>query len=145
MRFNLHFGLITVPFTGAVFYSGTYQTFLVCSDTKDKGKNTVYVFLIHLFKIMLQSTGAADNTKDVIFTDGPSSEFKNRYCMKLLRSISEKHKRQVSWKYFATSHGKGVINGISGKAKSLVHEKVMIKMMAPQSMTQSVLLKLQRN
>lgn len=114
-------------FTGAVFCAGTCKTFLICSDTKDKGKNTVYVFLMHLFDIMSQFTSAAGDTKDVIFTDGPSSEFKNRYCMKLLRSISKKQQREVSWKYFATSHGKGVVDGIGGKAKSLVRQKVMSK------------------
>ena len=76
---------------------------------------------------MSQFKSAANDTKDVIFTDGPSSELKNRYCMKLLRSISEKQQREVSWKYFVTSHGKGVVDGIGGKAKSLVRQKVMSK------------------
>ena len=31
------------------------------------------------------------------------------------------------WKYFATSHGKGVVDGIGGRAKSLVRQKIMTK------------------
>lgn len=34
---------------------------------------------------------------------------------------------EVNWKYFATSHGKGVVDGIGGSAKSLVRTKVMSK------------------
>ena len=33
----------------------------------------------------------------------------------------------VKWKYFATSHGKGVVDGIGGAAKSNVHRRVMSK------------------
>jgi len=111
-------------FTGAVFFEGTCKTYLICSDTRDKGKSTVYAFMMYLYQNMPQQTG---NIQEVIFTDGPSSEFKNRFCMKLLRDISLKLKKDVTWKYFATSHGKGVVDGIGGKAKSLVRQKVMSK------------------
>jgi len=118
-------------FTGAMFCGNACKTFLICSDTRDKGKNTVYAFMMYIYqKIvgMSQTThGVVSNMKDVIFTDGPSSEFKNRYCMKLLRDISQKYHREISWKYFATSHGKGVVDGVGGRAKSLVRQKVMSK------------------
>ena len=29
----------------------------------------------------------------------------------------------ISWKYFFTSHGKGVVDGIDGRAKSIVRRK----------------------
>ena len=111
-------------FTGAVFFEGTCKTYLICSDTRDKGKSTVYAFMMYLYQNMPQQPG---NIQEVIFTDGPSSEFKNRFCMKLLRDITLKLKKDVTWKYFATSHGKGVVDGIGGKAKSLVRQKVMSK------------------
>ena len=38
---------------------------------------------------------------------------------------SVRSKKAFSWKYFATSHGKGVVDGIGGKAKALVWAKVM--------------------
>ena len=40
----------------------------------------------------------------------------------LLRST-----KTFSWKYFATRHGKGVVDGIGGVAKALVWAKVMSK------------------
>ena len=39
---------------------------------------------------------------------------------KFLQSHSQKHKTVFLWKYFATSHGTGVDDGIGGKAKALV-------------------------
>ena len=33
----------------------------------------------------------------------------------------------MSWKCFATSHGKGVVDGIGGRSKSLVRQAVMSK------------------
>ena len=51
-------------------------------------------------------------------SDGPSSEFKNRYIVKLVAVVTEKLKCKLQWKYFATSHGKGVVDGISASAKS---------------------------
>ena len=39
--------------------------------------------------------------------------------------LTKKFQCKVSWKYFATSHGKGVVDGIGGSAKSLVRKRVM--------------------
>ena len=44
-----------------------------------------------------------------------------------LQSLSLKHKSLSHKKYFATSHGEGVVDGIGGKAKALVQAKVMSK------------------
>lgn len=43
--------------------------------------------------------------------------------MKILYNLSQKYQKDFSWKYFATSHGKGVVDGVGGRAKSLVREK----------------------
>ena len=34
---------------------------------------------------------------------------------------------QLTWNYFATGHGKGVVDGIGGEAKSLVRQQVLSK------------------
>ena len=41
--------------------------------------------------------------------------------------LSKKHKRSFSWKYFATSHGTGIVDGVGGRAKSIVRTAVMSK------------------
>ena len=59
------------------------------------------------------------NSPIIIFTDGPSSEIKNKFMAKLLLIISQEHNEPFEWQYFATSHGKGVVDGIhvGGAAK----------------------------
>lgn len=47
--------------------------------------------------------------------------------VRLLQILANKYKTPFIWKYFATGHGKGIIDGIGGNAKRLVREKVMAK------------------
>ena len=62
---------------------------------------------------------------EVIWSDGPSSEFKNQYMNLLIKQLSNKHKKTFIWKFSATSHWKGVVDGVGGKIQSSVHKKVM--------------------
>ena len=45
--------------------------------------------------------------KKVIWSDGPNSEFKNKFMRQLLGNLSKKYNKQFDWKLTATSHGKG--------------------------------------
>ncbi len=60
-------------------------------------------------------------------SDGPSCEFKNKYMTKVLHLLSNKYGGEWYWKFFATSHGKGVVDSVGGRAKSLVRQKCMSK------------------
>jgi hypothetical protein len=100
------------------------QSLVFATDHKDKGKNAVYTFLKKI----------ADMLKDhdigqklILYTDGPASEFKNRYSLKILSEMSSILQCEVEWKFFATSHGKGVVDGIGGKVKSVVRQQVLSK------------------
>ena len=55
-----------------------------------------------------------------VFSDGPSSQFKDKYTAHFLHQLSV----QIEWHYFATSHGKGVVNGIGGTVKRIVWNAV---------------------
>ena len=101
-------------------------TFMIVTDSNDKYKDTVYCFLSKLFE-QFQSKDLG--TYISLFTDGPSSEFKNKYCVEMLKLLGQKHSIDTRWQYFATSHGmgrrKGVVDGIGGSAKASVRRKVM--------------------
>ena len=43
----------------------------------------------------------------------------------LIQELSKKHGKLFIWKFSATSHGKGVVDGVGGKIKSSVYNKVM--------------------
>ena len=44
-----------------------------------------------------------------------------------LQELAEKVNKPFLWKYFATSHGTGVVDGIGGQVKSIVRSAVMSK------------------
>ena len=94
-------------------YTVTFLPFLIVTNSPDKGKNSVCTFMLKF--------------NDEI-TCGPSSEFKNQFLTgKLPYLLSQHLNLPVFWKYFATLHGKGIVDGIGGAAKSKVREKVRNK------------------
>lgn len=110
----------------AAFYHGNEpcKSYLIVTDSQDKGKDTVSTFIREL--LLAEETRL--KKKLIIYTDGPSGEFKNKFMIKLLADLSgELNGCKVEWKYFATSHGKGVVDGIGGSAKSLVRQSVMAR------------------
>ena len=94
---------------------------MIITDSQDKGKNSVFTFINAVTDYIQFEKG----DMLIIYTDGPSLEFKNRYIVKLVSMLSKIFQCKVSWKYFATSYGKGVVDGIGGSAKSLVRKSVM--------------------
>ncbi|KAJ2937733.1 hypothetical protein O0L34_g19126 [Tuta absoluta] len=111
-------------FTAAVFFQDNCCSFIIYSDCQHKDKDTVFVFVNHLYdEIMTNSEESSIN--EVIWSDGPASEFKNKFMVKLTNLLSAKFKKPFTWRYTATSHGKGVIDGIGGNVKRLVKQKSM--------------------
>jgi len=63
-------GSVTL-FTAASMHKGNCQTYLICSDTKDKKKNTVTAFANHLYdKELVPGSTATQSIEEVIWTDG---------------------------------------------------------------------------
>ncbi|XP_071839631.1 uncharacterized protein [Apostichopus japonicus] len=112
-------------FTAAVYDpSGQCSSHLIVTDSSDKGKDSVFTFVGALVEDLQLSA----EEELIIYSDGPSSEFKNKYITgKFLSLLSEDLNRPITWKYFATSHGKGVVDGIGGAAKARVRDKVRSK------------------
>lgn len=111
-------------FTSALFENNKKtKCFLIVSDTKDKSKLSVSSFILKLLEIIQFK---ANKPKFIIWSDGPSSEFKNKFICYFLFLLSKMQKRfsGFEWKYSATSHGKGVVDSVSGTAKSRVYAEV---------------------
>ncbi|CAF1442626.1 unnamed protein product [Didymodactylos carnosus] len=61
------------------------------------------------------------NLKQIdFFSDGAASQFKQRFMFRNLIQIAHEYKIALSWNFFATSHGKGVADGLGGTVKRLV-------------------------
>ena len=111
-------------FTGALFHGDKCQTYVISSDCSDKGKDSVITYLFKLYDEILNHNEMMSN---VIFSDGPSTEFKNKFTMNILYHLGERYKCDFEWHYFAKSHGKGVVDGVGGTIKSAVRTRVMSK------------------
>ena len=123
-------GCKSVNLFTAAFYHGSEpcKSYLIVTDSQDKGKDAVFTFSSGSW---CQLNRELKPEEKVIFTDGPSAEFKNKFMVKLVADLSQASEMldgcKVEWKYFATSHGKVVVNGIGGSAKSLVRNSMMAR------------------
>ncbi|CAF2125919.1 unnamed protein product, partial [Rotaria magnacalcarata] len=66
------------------------------------------------------------NIKEVdCFSDGAASQFIQRFHFRNLVQIANERNIHLSWHFFATSHGKGVVDGIGGTVKRLVWSAIL--------------------
>lgn len=106
-------------FTVAVWHSGSQHSHVIASDNLTHGKETVIAYLDKVLDSL------PDHVKKVsLWSDGPASQFKNRYFAASLDTLQCKHKLEIQWNFFATSHGKGPVDGIGGSVKHHVWGKV---------------------
>ena len=110
-------------FTCAIYHRSETKTMIFCTDYKGKDKFSTGVFLNMIYSDFMSPNDNVDT--ELIWSDDPSSEFKNQYMCFLIQELSKKHGKPFIWTFSATSHGKGVVDGVGGKIKSSVHKKVM--------------------
>jgi len=100
----------------------TCRSQVFITDDKNHDKKAVAVFMDRVLQMLVSDQGP--KLKHVhVFSDGPSSQFKNRYMVNFyhkLRSVD----MNLTWHFFATSHGKGVVDGIGGTVKRVVWRAV---------------------
>jgi len=62
----------------------------------------------------------------MFFSDGAASQFKQKYLFVNLHLMQVQHKlERFAWHFFATSHGKGAVDGVGGTVKRLVWRRVL--------------------
>ena len=97
-------------FTCAVYHNSDTKTFIFDTDYKGKDKFSTGLFIESLYhNHILPDKGVAE---EIIWSDGPSSEFKNHFMCFLVQKLSSAYKKNFSWKFSATSLGKGVVDGV---------------------------------
>lgn len=85
------------------------------SDDLEHDKVSVLVYM----HMLLSKLVTEYNIKVVdVFSDGPSSQFKNQYIFNALPWLIRKcGLDELHWHFFATSHGKGAVDAIGGTVK----------------------------
>ena len=110
-------------FTCALYHHSTAKTFVISTSYIGKDKFAIEKFLDHFYENEIPKDESVE--KEIIWLDGLSSEFKNKFMRHLMETLSKKHAKLFMWKFSATSHGKGVVDGVGGKVKSMVRRKMM--------------------
>ncbi|CAM4834494.1 unnamed protein product [Rotaria magnacalcarata] len=60
-----------------------------------------------------------------VFSDGAAQQFKQRFLFRNLCRLADLFQIELSWHYFATSHGKGVVDGLGATVKRLVYSAIL--------------------
>lgn len=105
-------------FTACAWFKTKTESLVIVSDDLTHDKNSVWTFLDKLLNHLL--SGHLGITKVAIFSDGSACQFKNRYILSSLPLLSLNHHINLTWSFFATSHGKGAVDGIGGTIKRCV-------------------------
>ena len=106
-------------FTTVRWYCGDIHSEVIVSDCLKHGKMAIIVFLDELLK------RKPINVSEVkIWTDGPLSQFKNKYVMSALNFLSTTYKIRIIWNFSATSHGKGPVDGVGAAVKRQAECKI---------------------
>lgn len=137
-------------FTVAVYGKDLKNMVAYLTDKNDHSKTCVSVFLELTLKVFFLNSSIclsfiyifegcktfelyflkayATNSiihKVTFWSDGPSSQFKNRFMVKFLKYCQVTFKIPTfEWNFFATAHGKGAIDGVGGTLKRIAWQKV---------------------
>jgi hypothetical protein len=90
------------------------ESHTIVSDELSHDKTYVTVFMSKVLDEFVKQKHP-DVTMAYIFSDGPSSQFKNKLIVSILPTLDKIV--NIQWNYFATSHGKGAVDGIGGTMK----------------------------
>ena len=99
------------------------ESFTFISDDITHNKYTVHACLEHLLTTLQRSV--PDLQEIHFFSDGAASQFKQRYLFRKLTYLAKAFNVLVSWHFFASHHGKGVVDGLGATVKRLVHQQIL--------------------
>lgn len=106
--------------TASLWFHQKQHACVIASDSLQHNKDTVVAYIDKLLQEIPK------DVKEVrIWSDGPASQFKNRFIANCLPILEKRYNLKISWNFFATSHGKGPVDGIGGAVKRQVRNSVM--------------------
>ena len=108
-------------FTACVWEKDGSHSYVVVSDYLLHDKYAVMTFLALLMDHVENNVKHFENY--VFFSDGAASQFKQRFTLCEITLLG----KSLSWNFFATGHGKGVVDGIGGTLKRNVHTAALAK------------------
>ena len=101
------------------------QILTYVSDCLNHDKVAVHKY-VHIMLLIVRET--YDQIEKInFFSDGPSSQFKQRYLLSNFEHWEKEFKCKIHWCFFAKSHGKRDVDGIGDSVKGSVHCKILAR------------------
>lgn len=106
-------------FTCCVWTKTGHQSYCIVSDYLSHDKYAVHTFLDRIISDARKRFPGVETFH--VFSDGASGQFKQRFMLSNLNHYKSAHDlKHLEWNFFASSHGKGAVDGIGGTVKRLV-------------------------
>ena len=116
---------ITV-YTVMLYFRNETVSWVIVSDSNQHDKQAVAAFTNDIIRFITTKFPEAKNVH--IWTDGPASQYKNRYIFTYLVELKLFFQSMnFKWSFFATAHGKGPNDALGGRAKRHVARKVLTR------------------
>lgn len=109
-------------FTSALYFNGQFHAKVLVSDCTIHTKDTIVTYLCKILDVLPPSLKILK-----IWSDGPSSQFKNKFIAALIPILENRYGLKIVWNYFATAHGKGCIDGIGATVKCVVRKHILAR------------------
>lgn len=96
---------------------------VIVSDDLAHTKHSIYVYIQRVLKSLCTKFSSIESVE--VFSDGPTTQFKQRFLFSNLHSWEQEYGINITWNFFATSHGKGAVDGIGGTVKRAVLRNIL--------------------
>lgn len=90
------------------------------ADSTDHSKEVIVAYIYKLLAYLPKSVKTVK-----IWSDGPTAQFKNKYISAAIQLFENLFPFTIVWNFFATSHGKGCVDGIGAAVKAKVRRLVL--------------------
>ena len=97
------------------------KSHVILTDELSHKKKSVAIMMSHIIDQIVTNKAVK---KVHVFSDFPTSQFKNKYIAHSLHQL--RAFVSIEWHYFATSHGEGVVDGIGETVKRMVWNAVYL-------------------
>jgi hypothetical protein len=113
-------------FTGVVWYGDEKASYAIVADNISHDRFCVDVFIRKIIDIYKEKFPTLKTVN--IFSDGCAAQFKSRYNFANMTLMKKDYDlAELTWSFFATSHGKGAVDGIGAVVKRHVWNAVRAK------------------
>ncbi|KAL0147062.1 hypothetical protein M9458_057586 [Cirrhinus mrigala] len=114
-------------FPSVLWSDGDPELYAIVSDSLEHDKRSVATFLSKIVEDIKMKHSAIKEIH--IFSDGAASQFKNKFMWCFMSTTFKElfPTLRVQWHFFATSHGKGAVDGVGATVKRGVNTDVLCR------------------